>query len=417
MYIAKAERAKYIRLDTRPTILDDHKPMTGLEIARRIGTCFRVLSSPIEWILWLRMVLRLDLWMLSGDEVSSGHNLTILYAGNKDYPENRHLIIKLAFDTAYRERHLGKAWVWNMRRVESKRNPECALMIAEVPRLFRLFLEDKKSFYIPTWFDGEVGISAPSQSDSFKTDIRRIKKRNLSFEITNERRIFQDFYYHMHVPYISKTFGLRAFIHGYEHISKNFHSRGLYNNLLLIHKGSEPIAGILLGYVDDTVYLHYVGIKDGNYDYVRDGALGALFYFPIIHAKEKGYRGVNFGLTRSFLKDGVLQFKKKRGMKIANDYKIGFVIQAVKKSAGVQGFFLNNPFIHLHKGKFAGAIFLTTEQSLSPEDIKKIYKEYHLKGMSELAIYRFGLVECAIRDGVPPALADQIRVLSADCLF
>lgn len=351
----------------------------------------RVIGFPIERVTWLAAVLRIERWIIQGVETSSQRPLIILYAGNGRYPANKNLIAKLAFDQAFTETHIGKAWLWNAGRYPAdRRADESLLVVLEVPRLFRSWWNPAHTFFLPTWFDGRVEADAPAFSDSTKSDIKRIKKNGLRYVITADPLRFKSFYDEMHVPYIAKTFGERAFIHNYRHMLDHFGPDRLYQELLLVLKGDEPIAGILLGREQEGIYLHYVGVKDGNLEYVQEGALGALFYFPVDHARSKGLKSVNFGLTRPFLNDGVLQFKKKRGMAIAHTYEIGYLLQTGADAGAVTGFLLNNPFLYRKGDEFCGAVFVEGTLPLTPDSLKRLHKEYYLKGMTKLILYPLG---------------------------
>jgi hypothetical protein len=363
---------------------------------------------------WLLSVVRLDFWIVQGNEISSEQKLDILYAGNE---ENRHFLTSLAFDRSFTEKYIGKAWLWNISKILKEKGHDDSLVIAEVPRILRKLFNKWNYLYIPSWVDGEVDAFSPIKSDSLQTDLRRIKKNKLSFEVTNDLNQFHNFYYNMHLPYITEAFGDRAVILSYEFMKSEFRKHGLYNDLLLIKKEEEYIAGMLMGYSKKGIYLHPLGVKDGNFDYVKDGVIGALFYFPLIYSRERGYENVNFGLTRAFLKDGVFQFKKKRGMQITGTSHMGFALKPLSMSGAVKGFLLNNPFLYMDEMGFNGAVFIDNGQPLSEGDFERICKDYYLPGMSKLFIYRFGKVDNKTQEIVPPDFVDSIELGSAEALF
>jgi len=374
----------------------------------------RLLLWPVKKIYWLFNMLRVEFWILRGNEIVSKQKLDILYAGAE---KNRHFLTMLAFDSSFTEEYIGKTWLWNIPKIIKEKVHNDSVVIAEVPKTFRKLFNKRNYLYIPSWVNGEVDAFSPIKNDSLQTDLRRIKKNKLSFEVTNELNQFHNFYYNMHLPYIAEAFGNRAFISSYDFMKSEFGKHGLYNDLLLIKKEEEYIAGILMGYSKKGIYLHPLGIKDGNFDYVKDGAIGALFYFPRVYSKENGYRKVNFGSSRAFLNDGVFQFKKKRGMKIIGTSSMVFVLKPLSTSAGVKGFFLNNPFLYMDEMGFNGAVFIDNDRPLSKGDFEKIYKDYYLPGMSKLFIYRFGRVDNKAQEIVPPEFSEKIGICSTDCLF
>lgn len=386
----------------------------GERFYHKTFTCLRWILSPFRRIYTLFNILKPNVWIITGNEISSGHRLTMIFAGRE---ADKNFLNNLAFGSFCQQDYVGRKWLWRISETAQESSHDCDLMIAEVPRFYRTLLRKTECLYVPSWVSGEIDISSHIKKDSVKTDIRSIRKNRLHFEVTNEPSQLHNFYYNMYVPYITKAHGNRAIILSYDYVKRQFGKRGLYNDLLLIKEKEEYIAGILLGYTKNVGCIYSVGIKDGNLDYVKDGAVGALFYFPTIYFKEKGYKKVNFGQSRAFLKDGVLQFKKKRSMQIIDTSKMSFLIKALSKTDGVMGFFLNNPFIYEDKTGFNGAIFVTSDQSLSKEAFAKIYKDYYIPGLSKLVIYRFGEAGDKMADIVPSEFSDRIKVCSAENVF
>jgi len=383
----------------------------GRVIYNKTPSLFLFIFLPASFILVLARFLRQDLWIITGEEITNKQKLTMIYSGSSKV--NKSFLIKLAFDSSYREDFIGKTWVWKTYKMAKERSYNCALMFIEVPRAFRIFFRRKRCFYIPLWVIGEIDISVDISSfirkKSVKADLRRIKKNDLHFELTNDRPQFQKFYYNMYLPYTTKVYGTSASIMQYDHMMKEFRN----NTLLLVKKEKEYIAGMLFSYRKNVVHFRHIGVKDGNVDYVKnDGAIGALYYFAICYLQEKGYDRVNLGGTRAFLKDGVLRYKKKWNIKITKTNEKGFLMKPLLKTEGVKGFLLNNPFIYMDKKRLNGAIFVETDQSLSKEDFRKIYKDYYLAGISNLFIYRFGEGDSKMQEIVPFEFSDRITVYS-----
>ncbi|MFC1907820.1 hypothetical protein ACFLWT_00230 [Chloroflexota bacterium] len=375
---------------------------------------FRCSFRPAILILWLTRILRVDLWIITGEEIASKQKLAIIYTGSE---ENKNFLIKLAFDSHFRESYIGKTWLWKIVKTVKERGYDCSLMVTEVPKVFRILVERKKCLYVPCWISGEVDISADIsplvKNKSLKSDLRKIRKNKLHFELTNDPPQFHNFYYNMYLPYATKVHGNRSVIMEYDFMKKEFRNC----TLLLIKKEKEYIAGILLAYMENVVRLWKLGVKDGNSDYVKDGAIGALFCFSVHYLQQRGYQRVNFGWSRAFLEDGVLKYKKKWDPRILDTFEIGFLIKPLLKTAGVKGFFLNNPFIYMDKTRLNGAIFMESDQSISEKDYGRICKDYYLTGINKLVIYRFGEGDGTAREIIPSEYSDRITVCSAETLF
>ena len=50
-------------------------------------------------------------------------------------------------------------------------------------------------------------------------------------------------------------------------------------------------------------------------------------------------------------------------------------------------------------------------------DFERIYKDYYLRGLSKLVIYRFGEANGEMSSIVPPEFSDKITVRSAESIF
>jgi hypothetical protein len=358
-------------------------------------------------------ILRLDLWIISGNEIYSNNKLVIFYAGSE---ENKNFIMNLAFNESFQEKYLGKSWLWGIPKNMRDKKFCHTLFICEVYGKFMKVFRKENCFYIPCWIEGEVDTNSSLRRDSFKTDLRRIRKNRLEYHITKKLNHFDDFYYNMYLPYISQTFGNRAVISNYDYLKSNFREKGLYSELLLVKKYDENIAGTLLGFDKTRSHLSHIGIKNANSEYVKNGAIGALFYFPVLHSKEKGYKTMSLGLARTFLNDGVLQFKKKRGMRIINSINVYFLVQPQSATDGVKGFFLNNPFIYMSDNKLYGAIFMDNGHRFSNNYFERVYKDYYLKGMSNLNIFYFGDTN-KTQKFIPKEYSEKMKIYPAENLI
>lgn len=383
----------------------------------KIPAGFRRILSRVRLIMWIWRIVNiliLKVWVITGEEILSKQELNIIYIGSE---EHKNFLTNLAFGNSYKEDYIGKTWLWSIFKTVKARGNACSLMVAEVPKSSLVLFGKKKCFYIPFWVRGEVDISVDIssliKSESLKSDLRRITRNKLHFELTNEVTQFHNFYYNMYLPHITKAHGNGAIILKYDFMKREFRDC----DLLLIKKEEEYIAGVLLAYTKKGARLWCLGVKDGNSDYIKDGAIGALFYFSVLHLKEKGHKGVNLGGSRAFFKNGILRYKNKWSQHIVGTHKIGFLIKPLSKTASVEGFFLNNPFIYVHKNQRNGAIFVEAGQAFSKEDFQKFYKDYYLNGMSKLFIYRFGQGHSRNCEIVPPEFSGRITICSAESLF
>jgi len=358
--------------------------------------------------------IKLDLWIIAGEEASTKEELAVIYAGRE---KNKNYIAKLAFNGLYNERFISKIWVWKIKSEAKRKDRDCPLLVVEAPKFCRRLFQKENFFYIPSWISGEVDIFADisliCKDGSLKSDLRRIRRNKLAFEVSNNLSQFKEFYFDMYLPYITNSHGDRAIVTGYDSMKEKFKECDLF----LVKNGVEFISGGLIAYDKNKVSLWHAGVRDGARDYINDGAVAALYYFSVLYLKERGYKKLNFGMSRPFLKDGVLQYKRKWKIRIIKSPEAGIFIKPLVQTGGVKGFFLNNPFIYLDKENLKAALFIEEGKILSKEDFEKIYKDYSLKGLSKLMVYRFGENFGKCKDDIPPEFKDRVAVCPTKGLF
>jgi hypothetical protein len=316
-------------------------------------------------------------------------------------------LLGLAFGESFQERYLGRAWLWKIPKMIAEIGQDCSLVIVQVRKSQRKLLRSSNWFYIPNWVGGEIDIPRDpkvTKDSSLKSDFRRIRKHSLQFEVTQDLQRFDDFYHNMYVPQITKAHGSSGFIMSYEYMRAEFQSC----DLLLVTKQKKHIAGILIAYEKSGPRLWSLGIRDSNPEYIKDGAVGALFYFSISYLHEKGFKKVNFGRSRAFLRDGVLQYKRKWSQRIVDTSQSRIALKVLSNTNPVKAFLRNNPFIFESNDDLNSAIFLVKEKELSTKDFQKIDKQYFHKGFSKLYIYCFHDCEEIMRKSIPPELSERI---------
>lgn len=392
----------------------------GKKIYHKIPASLCWLFSPVRLAFRLVDISKLDLWILNGKEINSQQELSIVYAGTE---VNRNYLIKIAYGNSFNGKYLGRVWLWKIFDVVREKSPNCSLMVIAVDKLLWRLFTKWTYFDVPFWVSSLADISADSsllwRGKDVKNAIRKVRNNKLSFEITQDPSQFDNFYYDMHRPYIAAAYGNRAIIHPYDDVKKEFKN----GELLLIKKENQYIAGAILIYKKMQAGGRLVGVKDGNFAYVKEGAVAAIYYFAARRFKERGYKKVDFGLSRPFLKDGALRYKRKwGGSRIAYSSQADgiFLIAPLRKTPGLKAFLINNPFIfvdNIDKRKINGAIFVDSGHPFSQEELDEMYKEYYFDGMSNLYIYEFGKNTGRGEKISSLKFSNKIKLCSAERLF
>ena len=166
-------------------------------------------------------------------------------------------------------------------------------------------------FRMPCWVGGVKNLHAAAEitrrSAQIKSDIRRIRKNRLKYRVTSKPDDFDQFYHSMYLPHIQRVFNDHAYIMPYKEMQEAIP----HCELFLITQDGEDIAGQILVYNEsELVRAWSLGVKDGDDQWVRKGALTALENLQTDYLLEKDYSKLHQGASRPFLKDGVLCFKK-----------------------------------------------------------------------------------------------------------
>lgn len=358
--------------------------------------------------------LSLKLSILTGKERISNSSVSLLYAANDSDAfkmSNRNYLLNLIFADSYDERYVGQTWLWKIHKINPTIWQNCSFMIVHLSKSHLKFLQLSNCFYIPNWLIGETEIPKDPNSIknlSLKSDFRRIRKHSLKFEVTKDLKLFDEFYRHMYLPYITAAHGSSAYVMSYDYLIKEFKKC----ELLLIKKQEKHIAGILIAY-EDLPRLWSLGVRDSNPEYLKAGAVGGLFYYSLLYLKSKGYKTVNFGWSRAFILDGVLQYKRKWAQSIVDSTSYGYALKVISYTTPVKAFLQSNPFIFECHDGLQGAVYVNSDEMLSSDDFKAFHKKYFYDGLSKLNIYYFHDGDTISQIRIPQELSKRITLHSA----
>lgn len=359
----------------------------------------------------LLLDLRIELWIVDGNERSSGLPLSILCSA---YGEDKNYVLDLMFGDSHRERYLGRFWLWHISKAIPATASGCSMVLAEILESQMRFTGSGDCLYIPTWVVGEVKLPRDAAAThKVSGDLRRIRRHGFQAEITRDPTRLDDFYHNMLVPYGTKRFGLCADLAPYERLKKAFPCC----DLLLIKNQEQSIAGQLIWYQGECPQLWEMGVRDGNENYVKDGASNALYHFGLQHLQGKGYKKAWLGWSRPFLRNGVLQYKRKWSQKLTVSANYGFAFRVLSHTPATKAFLCNNPFIFKRDDRLFGAVFVDGDKQLSAEDIQQIDKDYFHPGLVKLSIYRLEREHLPAPNVVPPGLSERVEVCYAGDLL
>ena len=260
---------------------------------------------------------------------------------------------------------------WNIPEFLEKNNGKFDLVIIESTKKARPG-KYPGSFLLPRWMEMELDTESFLKKSSRKNIKRRIKKYSLGYEIRTGIEAFDLFYHTMHKPYILKRHGPSANLPDYKH----FHSKWFYTQwvLFFLTWENEPIAAKFIGLKQGRYRSIFIGIKDGNDEFVKMGAIGALSYFSMLYYYEKGIKSLLAGASMPVVLDGVNQSKMQLGaqpyLKDLEKRSKYYFIPFTTKPLTIK-ILKSNPLFYLSGGTLNIALFLSAEDYQSKEDFFK----------------------------------------------
>lgn len=367
--------------------------------------------GPLVYIYTVFNEVRPRFWIAESHDRSGGGAAVLCASQGR----NRSYLLHQFLGDAYCERCLGRKWLWDIPKIAAGEGRGCCMVAVSTLGRFRGLLKPGRWLYVPGWVAGDIDLPLSPrvlQTETVRSDLRKIQKKSLQFRVTREIADFDDFYDRMYVPYVAHAHGDSAVIAPHEAMRANFKDC----ELLLVLQEGNSIAGMLISYSQATPRLCSMGIRDANRDFVRDGAIGALYHFSLRYLQEKGFGKVNLGLSRSFLLDGVLRYKKKLGLRLSRAGKEWFAVRVLEDSEVARRLLRETPVVFESDGALYGAVFADAKADpFSDEDFERLDKQFFMEGLSRLLVVPLG--DSSFKAVVPPELAGRIAVCRASDLL
>jgi hypothetical protein len=332
-----------------------------------------------------------QVFVFKGIEKNSQLPLAFAYVGSPS--QTQEYWAQAALADGFQKHALGRCFWTSIIHLLRKNALDCNFLVIECNPWTLAQFSKKPGFHIPRWVTMEMDITMPIEKllGAERSEIqRKIRKYQLTHEMTRERNHLDDFYHHMYLPYIKTRYDTIALLNSHQRFLEIL-SKG---ELILIKKENAIIAGGLLELNDTKVFFRMLGIRDGDPKYVHEGAIGALYYFIIVEMKKKGYQKISVGGSRPFLSDGVTKFKKSLKATVnPNDPNGRVWLKSLKNSPGMESFLINNPFIFYKGKKPHRAVFMETKENYSQQELKEALRISACNGIEETNLFIFSKIQ------------------------
>lgn len=294
--------------------------------------------------------LQAEVWAVEGRESVSHAPLTLVVAAP---PPSRAYLAATLFAEAPRETLLGRRWLWRIESAASRLAQRPDAIFIEAGSRARRFLLGGDWLAIPRWVQGEAPLDGGRRlPKSLKSDLSRIRRNNLTYSVSRDPERFEAFYREMYAPYIAGAHGASAFVIPYDAFRNHLPAC----ELLVVQKEGRDIAGILLDEAGGLPRLWTLGIRDGDPAHLDDGAMAALYHFAFERFRAQGHKTAITGLSRAFLRDGALRYKRKWGQRITGRSPVDLALRVCRDAPGARALLAHHPFIFEAGGAFYAAI-------------------------------------------------------------
>lgn len=353
-----------------------------------------------------------DAILLSGKERHSGESLRVFYFG---VGENLAYLTELLYAEHEAAIQATDVAPWRAGRWWKTYQSQVDLVILDLPWPVCRMAPGDGFLSVAPWVNMVVPIADTWEAVVERwsknvrgEDLRRIRKYQLNYRITDSEQAFRNFYHAFYVPYVSKRFGDAVFIEPEQKVV-SVHE---YGELIeIVHEDTVIAAGILIE-IYNSLGFHWTGMPDDLEPRMRDAAFAALYYFILRLAYERGFHEVDCFTSRPTLGDGVLRYKRKWGAMLSGYEPLNgdILLKPMRLTPGLTAFLGHNPLISLVDGNFVARL-LFEEPDVSAARVTETVDNYFTDGLQAMRLYSlqgFGAgVEEALRErNLPVQLVD-----------
>lgn len=329
--------------------------------------------------------LSVDSTVLHFTPGSQKNNQKILYIGKK----KNDLFLKEFFADEHLECAENKRVLcWKLKNYLENVEGYYDLIIIHLNPILFYCLSLKVALKIPEslksvqYFDRMDSLLPKNISQNVLRKKKKIQQAGFDCHVFADESFLDHFYYVMYVPYLKERYKGRAIIESYVKVRRIL-GTGFF---LVIRRGEKVFAAALCRIRSNFFVLELIGVENGDTDLLQKGVLDTIYYYCLQHALAKECRGVDFGLSRPFLSDGLLRYKKKWGAALLPNPKQYRVLGVRSGSQAYSGFLSRFP-VFFDQGYLSGYIWASEKKTVNMQDMKHIQKAYFNPGLRRMFIH------------------------------
>jgi hypothetical protein len=330
---------------------------------------------------FIRRVHGIPVFAIQG-ALENGEGLTTLFVGSE---QSAYRFAGLAYSEIGKMGMLGKVCSWQVDRLNMAA-ADIAVVGAKGLSTHRalktkcLFLPNVSFALDLCRSDDEL---SRRMSRRRRRDVKKLKRLGYRYSISQNRSEDFDFFYtRMYVPYVRRRFSKAALVAPY-HVSRTLYGKN--GGIIFVKKRKRVVAGILFQTKRDVLYAMLFGVYEGEEEFVKNLAGTAALRFLIQWAQENNMRGLDYGRTMPFFKDGIFRYKQEWGMHVKVHADQPFcALRLNPHSETALSFLAQNPCVVYQAGSMTGLV--AVDHQLGEREFHKICSEYFVPGLESLTI-------------------------------
>lgn len=259
---------------------------------------------------WARDVLRRWPAQRWRGTTRSGEPVTVLTLG--DSPHVDYLPKRWLGEAAEAE-SLGRLWPWQAARVAN----EATVAIWRISSWTAQWRGGRGQWHLPDWVGTELPVTMDPREQarrngSLHEDLRLVRNRGWRCEMSTGCGELTVFYENFYEPLVRARHGELTVYVPADWLARRMRAGGI----LWLAQGDQRRAGVVFAQQGNRLVLLATGVRYGEEMWLRQGALAAVYFYAWELARTRGCEVVDFGGCRPSLRDGLLRYKCKWGMRV-----------------------------------------------------------------------------------------------------
>jgi hypothetical protein len=318
-----------------------------------------------------------------------GANWTIVFVGaEQSLKEIRHLFFQEAS-----QQELGRIALWKLSKQTQQWLAEGTdLVVCELGRIHPKPPSAVLTFTIPTWIQQVVAVPGSldalisgGERRNIRHKLRKADKFGFSYEFSQSKADFDNFYYHMYVPFAKARHADLALVTPYQDQWERWFVRG---GLVLVTKDDEPVAGILVYMAGDVCYLVEMGYWQADPRLLKQEISTVALWYAATWACEQGAKFLDLGGSLAWNSNGPFVNKRRWGARVVRRKRIygSWTFLAQDLSPSLQDYINKLGFISEINARFYSVLLNAGMAPVTEADANKRLLDAKKQGLDGLLV-------------------------------